>query len=212
MMTTSRHNAFTLVEVMLALLLASAVVGVTGIVAVQSVTLQRAARADAARSHDRWTLFDQFQTDVESTITWLPEGVEPLEIGAEANAPLRIYCLTSVPAPGSLGRYRMPARVTYRIEDANAGTPYKRLVREVEDLTEDRGSTYRRVVAMDLVDVVIETHTETGWSEPVTGEKRDAGEGDAVRLVCRFGDAPDNSMTRTVPIPGRNRTEEPDAG
>lgn len=202
---TENRTAFTLIEVILSLLLASGVVAVTGVVAIQSVQIQRAARDQVSTQWDRVTLFQQLETDIESTMTWLPDGVEPLQVNVGADELLIVHCLASVPSGGSLARRRMPARVSYRVEKVNDGSQRKRLIREVRDLTRGGGAGIRRVLADDLIDVDFASHSVEGWSNGAVTSKGRQADIDAVRLTCRFASHPDREVTRTILIASDQR-------
>lgn len=198
MARTKKRTAFTLIEVTLALLLGSSVVAVTGVVAIQSVQTQRAAREQVSRHWGEFLLFQQLETDVESAITWLPENVEPLKVSAGADELFKVYCLASVPSDGSLARRRMPARVTYRVETTADGSERWRIVREVQDLTDPGGSITRRILADELVSVAFDHHSANGWSGGVVTSNRREVVIDAVRLRCRFASHPKREVTRTI--------------
>ena len=206
---TVNRTAFTLIEVILSLLLASGVVAVTGVVAIQSVQIQRAAQDQVSTQWDRVFLFQQLETDIESTMTWLPDSVEPLRVNVGADELLIVHCLASVPSGGSPARRRMPARVTYRVEKTNDGSQRKRLIREVQDLTLPGGAGTRRVLADDLVDVSFDSHTVEGWSNGSVKSNRRKADIDAVRLTCRFVSHPDREVTRTILIASNQRGGQP---
>lgn len=204
MVRTKRRTAFTLIEVMLALVLASSVVAVTGVVAIQTVLTQRAAKEQVAEHWDRFLLFQQLETDIESTITWLPENVEPLRVNTNADELFVVHCLSSVPSGGSLARRRMPARVTYRLAKTNDGSGSMRIIREAQDLTVPGGAIASRVIADDLVSVSFANHSADGWSDgPSTSNRRQA-DIDAVRLQCRFASHPNREVTKTILITSPN--------
>lgn len=198
MVRTKKRPAFTLIEVTLALLLASSVVAVTGVVAIQSVRTQSAIKKQVSRRWDEFLLVQQLETDIESIITWLPEDVNPLQIDLGVRELLVVYSLASVPSDGSLARLRMPAKVTYRVEDTKSGPERKRIIREIQDLTRPEGSSIRQVIAEELVGVAIESHSADGWSSGDADSSRGRAVIDAVRLVCRFASRPDRNVSRTI--------------
>lgn len=206
---TVNRTAFTLIEVILSLLLASGVVAVTGVVAVQSVQIQRAARTQVSTQWDRVFLFQQLEADIESIITWLPDSVEPLRVNVRPDELLIVHCLTSVPGGSSLARHRMPARVSYRVEKTKDGAERKRIIREVEDLTRPGGSGTRRILADDLVEVSFDIHSAEGWSNGSRKSNGRQADIDAVRLTCRFVSHPDREVTRTVLITTNQRGGQP---
>ena len=209
MARTASRTAFTLIEVILSLLLASSVVAVTGVVVVQSVQIQRAAQDQVSTQWDRVFLFQQLETDIESIITWLPDSVEPLQVNVGADELFIVHCLASVPSGGSPARRRMPARVSYRVEKTNDGSERKRLIREVQDLTRPGGAGTRRVLADDLVDVHFDHHSAEGWSNGLVKSNRRQPDIDAVRMTCRFVSHPDRDVTRTILIASNRRGGQP---
>jgi|GEM_PF-3329469 len=195
------RRGFTLIEVMLSLLLASAVVGVTGVVAVQSVQVQRSARQAIFSQWQTVRIVGQIESDVESAITWLPGDVTPVTPAAAPGELLRVYGLADAPASASLGRYRLPARIQYLIEDVGNGNGTKRLVRKVRDLTRAAPAA-RRVLSENLADAYVEVRKGKTWSRPV-GLSKGNEDVQALRLVLRFVSQPDRAVTRTFLLPGR---------
>ena len=66
----------------------------------------------------RWRLFDMIEADAKAILTSLPEDVELVTSDVQEPAILELITLASISEVGSIHRRRMPARVTYRLEDS----------------------------------------------------------------------------------------------
>ena len=191
-----RHS-FTLIEVLLAVLLGSAVITVSGMVAVQSVSLQRASQVEVRKRWDRARVFWQFERDLNAALTWLPEDVVTVRVAPKPGRILEVLCLADVPAVDSPVGSRVPVKVSYIVENDPIQSDRKRLLREVRDLTRAHGTMHRRAVAEALMEVGIEMHTEAGWTSTLSLTGPPAREPTAVRLSCQWESTTGKQM-RTV--------------
>ncbi|MCO6437967.1 MAG: hypothetical protein J5J06_12820 [Phycisphaerae bacterium] len=195
-----RGPAFTLVEVMLALLLTSSVVVLAGTVTVQVAQTGKAARQTLDREWRRAQLARRFAEDVEQRITWLPEKPASLRINSEG-ALLKVISLVHRSEPDAVTSRRFPARIRYFLEQASGIEGRGRLIRSISDLT-ITGHKESHVVAEGLSSAKIEVYIDGEWTMAMEldSNRRDK-EIEAVRLVCVWADdGRPQAWSRTVLI------------
>lgn len=189
-----RRGGLTLVETLLALVLCSSVLAVSGVVAVQTVSAQRTAQRTLERQWERERALDQFERDLLARITWLPEAAETLIIEEGSRKLLTVACLVPMPTTGGMTGRHLPARVTYLVEPGTERDRF-RLVREHRYLHESRTQPAKRVLADGLTRVEVETYDGHEWREGNSGSQTASIQ--AVRLRCRWN-SHEPAVTRTV--------------
>ncbi len=189
-----------MVEVMLATMLAGTVVAMTCGIAVHALRAESSAKAAVARRWERVRVYEQFEEDLRSALTGLPEDVQAIRINPEPGRILEVFCLAAVPDPEAFTRRRMPAKVSYVVEDAGTRDGNRKLVREVTDLTQTVPVVRRQYLTKRLTEAVVEANWGSGWSARApaqgVGEKRPAG----LRLACHWDADGGKVETRTVVI------------
>ncbi len=194
-------RALTLVETLLALVLGSMIVTLSATVTVQAVKIQKTAKSTLEQRWERERVFDQFEEDVRSIITWLPEDAEMVALPPEADKLITMICLVPVPSGELMASRKLPARVTYIVENSpKAGS--KRFVREVVDLTATAATPSRRILLDAAEAVTIEKIAEKAVT---TGRRSQAAAEEirGVRLACRWDHTDAHSDVRIVPVPER---------
>lgn len=208
--SAERHeaSAFTLVEVMMALMLGSVVVAVCATITVQTAQLQSGVDARIARRWQRQRVGDQFAADVKSVLRGLPSDTNPIVINENDTQILRVFALADIPSVNLLGSSRTPAEITYRVSAASHETAAKRLIRRVRDLADPQGATYEYVLAEGLEDVRIEQFDNDSWRSKV--ERREGVPLDpvALRLICTWRRRPSIPDVRTVLLNGDRKTNK----
>lgn len=180
-------RAFTLVEVMLALLLTSSVVVLAGTVTVQVAQTGKAARQTLDREWRRAQLARRFAEDVEQRITWLPEEPVSLRINNEG-ALLEVISLVHRPEPDAVTSRQFPARIRYSLGEVSGVEGRYLLIRSTSDLTIP-GHKDSHVVAEGLSSAKIEVYFDGEWTSTTESDSNLKGkEIEAVRLVCVWTD------------------------
>ncbi len=190
-------HGFTLIEVMLAVLLGSVVVAVTGVITVQSLSIQRAVRSDMVDRWDHVHVFRQFEIDVQSALGGLPEDAPAIRINPEAGTLLVVYGIASMPGDGSLVRRRLPAKIIYQLEEAPGSSGPFRLVRVVTDLTSAEVSGFRHQLADGIHDATMEQYGANGWTSTL-GKEASEDPPTALRLACDWDGDSHRVQSRTV--------------
>ena len=196
-----RRRAFTLVEMMLALVLTGILTAVVGNVAVQSFRMTEAARAQSGKQFAWTSLRDAFESDVRGTLTDV--GDRPSLVVREGDATLlRVVSLARVVDATATFRQYLPAWVTYEVEDDPAQPLHKRIIRSVRSLTEQGAEPARRIMASGLVDVRIEHFDKKAWSDGKFESNQKTPMPKAIRLVCMFNDETIGRRSRTIVLEG----------
>jgi prepilin-type N-terminal cleavage/methylation domain-containing protein len=189
------HNAFTLVEMLVALLLSGVTLTICATVTVQSARMQRAAEWTVKRDWERIRVFGQIESDVDSVLSTVPIG-ETLRVGQDGSQLLQVFCLAEVPSENAFRAARVPARVTYFLESGGADSEGEMLVREVVDLTRSLPAR-RQVIARGLERVSAELLREGDGG----GLSKDRAAPTAVRVVCSWRGGPKRHDQRTILLP-----------
>ena len=196
-----RHvRSFTLVEVLLAVVLGSMLLATSSVIAVQCFASRGAVADEVETRWARRRVFDQFEADVTAACTWLPAETAVFEKGEDAGSLLSILALADAPTLQSPFRRRLPARIVYRVHEADGGHG-RRLIRDVTFLTDPAGLSHRRVVAEGLTSVEIEQFSDTRWSGFGSDERGEAKPTMALRLTCQWADGREGGNARTVLLP-----------
>ena len=196
--TGRRTGAFTLIEVLLAVMLGSTVVTATAVVAVQSVSIQRSVESDLVQRWRQVKIFEQFEADIESEVVWLPEAISTIVFNDEPDQLLEVIGLTWVHNPRSTFGERLPARIMYTLTDLPAEPGQKALVREVRYLTESQSSPHRQILTHGLLEARVEFHVDKEWTARPVIKAGASNRPDAVRLSCRWRSSPDRITVKTV--------------
>ena len=201
--TGRRHSGFTLAEVLLAVLLGSAVVTVTAVVAVQSVSIQRVVESELADRWEQVRVLGQFEADMDSELVGLPDSVDTIVLPHEPDRLVEVIGLSAISDSVSPFRQSLPARIVYSLKESHSEPGQKTLLREVQYLTDSQGHLHRQILTEGLLEARVEQHSEGNWTaRPVPGDS-EIKRPDAVRMICRWSSNPDRTVTRTVIIPNR---------
>jgi hypothetical protein len=189
----------------LALLLSGTVLTIASSVIVQSAKVERSSRRIMSAAWERWRLFEVIEADAKAILTSLPEDVELVTTGVQEPVILELVTLAAISEVGGIHRRRMPARVTYLLEESPGSPAGKRLVRSVQDLTR-ADSAQRQIIGRGLYDVRVELLDGEREKRPNPKQRPTA-----IRVICRWDNAMGDSLQRTLLVPRsdgvRGRTE-----
>jgi hypothetical protein len=188
-------GAFSLVEMLLALLLSGTTLTICATVIVQSARMQSAAERTVERDWERIRVFGQIESDVDAVLNTVPIG-ETLRVRQDGSQLLQVFCLAEVPSENALRAARVPARVTYFLESGGVDSEGEMLVREVVDLTRSLPAS-RQTIARGLERVSAELLREGNGG----GLSKDRAAPTAVRVVCSWQGDPMRHDQRTIVLP-----------
>ncbi len=204
----NRSRGLTLVEVMLALSLGSAVVSAAGVVAVQSVQVERSLKSEMLSQWQREQVLRQFESDVRSALNSPGKTAPAFRFQENPGHLVTIASLAQIPERNAFSRRRMPSQVTYSLRWDPNDDRYQVLVRSVKDMTQPESQSIEQRLAEDLQEVSIEYFADKKWQAgPIV---KSAGNPviRALRLRCRWAGDDRAETIRTVPTrsnDGRNR-------
>lgn len=192
------RNAFTLVELLAAVLLTALLAASAARITVQSVRIRSAVEDELAQWRARVGVFDTFEADVTSAIQVYADGRDPLVFPEETHVLLEVSTLATRPDTQSLFRRRHPAQVRYVLSEKSPSGKDKTLFRDTRFLTEANGTVYREKLASGLSEARVERYDGERWYAE-RQEPTDKPESPyAVRLICRWRNEPAAPQTRTV--------------
>lgn len=192
--------AFTLAEILLALLFTSCVVTLGGAVAVQMAQSGRAVNRKLDQTWRRAQLARRFAEDVDQRITWPSGKPDNFAVNTE-KALMDVISLAPRSHPDAVTSRRCPARIMYVLEEDPENGSGFRLVRSVDDLT-STGPIESQLIAEGLLGARVEIFTGGQWSSSFEERPKEREvEFEAVRLVCIWAtDNPPQEWSRTVLI------------
>lgn len=183
----SCRTSFTLIEVLLALSLATLLVTVTGRIAIQSVMTRQEVMRAVARLEREAALFERLNDDFANMLFGLPGDKTPLMVFGRPRQVLQFSVLSVIPtSEGSLHVIRRPSTVRYRLAgDRQEGSGLD-LVREIIDRTGRSAKPVRETVARSVAGFKIEVLCDGKWERKYPPAGQRAAKARAVRVSCRW--------------------------
>lgn len=187
-------RAFALVEMLLALVLAAAVLTATARIAVQTVATEQAAGRIQDDRQRRAHLFDLLGADVAARLSEQKGNAVAIRLDPNHRPEIEILCLASSEREDGTVVW-LPQRATYRLTRCPHATDHLRFVREVTPLIE-HGSTTVIMVADCLTAFGVAYHESGEWKALSGSQGADSEDVDAIRTCCRWtGDEQDTCRT-----------------
>jgi hypothetical protein len=178
--------AMTLVEVLLALTLATLALTLVGRMTVQTITLRDTVEHHLADKQREAFVLDALQEDLDNALSIKTVGAPRQTIGGEAHQLLQLEVLAAIPvSPEILHEPRLPAIVAYRLMAGNADDQGYKLVRELQDRTEVDDGT-RETLAVGLTNCTIEVLLQDTWKSQYVPERKDSPPPRALRVTLRW--------------------------
>lgn len=148
------RQAFTLIELLLALSLTGAVFAVIGSTAIQALELERTLAAKAVKRARHQSIARIMHNDWNARI----HGEFTIELDPNRRPRLTMHCLVTQPA-AAIHEPQFPAQVTYRLRRESDGKQTLVLQRDVEWLVPDAAlSRASSVIARNLESVEVSLH------------------------------------------------------